>query len=259
MNRDSVRRLLIPAIITGLAAWIGLAYFAGSVPAQSASPGTGLESPPIVLPAGVPAKVKTVLQYIDEHGKAPPRYVGGRVFTNDGRANEEVLPRQDADGFAVEYHEWDVNPRVPGKNRGTERLITGSDGSAYFTSNHYKTFIKIRGPEMATVAPPAVPLPQLAELPGPAKAKVNSVLAYIRVHGTPMPGYVGGQVYHNSGEGGGQVLPPIDADGASIVYHEWDVNPRVPGQNRGKERLVTGSDSSAYYTDDHYMTFKRIH
>ena len=26
----------------------------------------------------------------------------------------------------------------------------------------------------------------------------------------------------------------------------------------GPERLVTGSDGSAYYTDDHYKTFKKI-
>jgi len=37
-----------------------------------------------------------------------------------------------------------VNPRMPGKNRGPERLVTGSDGSAYYTADHYKSFIKIR-------------------------------------------------------------------------------------------------------------------
>jgi ribonuclease T1 len=31
-----------------------------------------------------------------------------------------------------------------------------------------------------------------------------------------------------------------------------------PGTNRGAERLVTGSDGSAYYTSDHYQTFRRI-
>jgi guanyl-specific ribonuclease Sa len=37
-----------------------------------------------------------------------------------------------------------VNPKVEGVNRGTERLITGSDGSAYVTADHYKTFTKVR-------------------------------------------------------------------------------------------------------------------
>ncbi|MGO9868230.1 MAG: ribonuclease domain-containing protein [Rhodomicrobium sp.] len=43
-----------------------------------------------------------------------------------------------------------------------------------------------------------------------------------------------------------------------MTYQEWDVNPRVPGVNRGAQRLVTGSDGSAYYTDDHYKTFTQI-
>ena len=35
-------------------------------------------------------------------------------------------------------------------------------------------------------------------------------------------------------------------------------HPLVPGKNRGAERMVTGSDKSAWYTADHYETFKRI-
>jgi hypothetical protein len=96
------------------------------------------------LPPGVPAKVATVLQYIDEHNVAPPGYEGGRIFLNLGRDREQVLPRKDAHLKAITYHEWDVNPKVPGKNRGPERLVTGSDGSAYYTADHYRTFIKIR-------------------------------------------------------------------------------------------------------------------
>ncbi len=44
----------------------------------------------------------------------------------------------------ITYQEWDVNRKVSGVNRGAERLITGSDGSAYYTSDHYRTFTKIR-------------------------------------------------------------------------------------------------------------------
>ena len=252
----------------------GLLLFAASGPGELGSrrasgqaggqAATGLEAPPIQLPPGVPGKVEAVLRFIDQNGKAPPGFVGGRVFTNDGRAGEQVLPRVDADGDAIEYQEWDVNRRVPGKNRGVERLITGSDGSAYFTGDHYRTFIAIRG---VTPADPGVlestpsrstELPPLASLSPSVTAEVNSVLAYIHVHGAAMPGYVGGRSYHNSGQGGGQVLPRIDADGVAISYQEWDVNPRVPGKNRGTERLITGSDGSAYYTNDHYNTFQRI-
>ena len=30
-----------------------------------------------------------------------------------------------------------------GRSRGPERLITGSNGTAYYTNNHYRTFTKI--------------------------------------------------------------------------------------------------------------------
>jgi guanyl-specific ribonuclease Sa len=94
----------------------------------------------IKLPKGVPAKVGTVLKYFDEHQKAMKGYEGGRVFGNF----EKLLPRKDAKDKPIKYHEWDVNPLKPGVNRGPERLVTGSDGSAYYTDDHYKTFKKIR-------------------------------------------------------------------------------------------------------------------
>jgi guanyl-specific ribonuclease Sa len=92
------------------------------------------------LPAAVPAKVATVLHHIDTNHKAPAGYEGGRKFHNE----EKRLPQKDKEGNAITYQEWDVNPKVQGVNRGAERLITGSDGSAYYTSDHYRTFTKIR-------------------------------------------------------------------------------------------------------------------
>jgi guanyl-specific ribonuclease Sa len=92
------------------------------------------------LPKGVPAKVAKVLKYIDEHHKAPDGYEGGRTFGNF----EKLLPLKDDKGRSIKYHEWDVNPHKPGVNRGPERLVTGSDGSAHYTGDHYKSFKKIR-------------------------------------------------------------------------------------------------------------------
>jgi guanyl-specific ribonuclease Sa len=92
------------------------------------------------LPAGVPAKVATVLDHVDRSHKAPPGYEGGRTFHNE----EKRLPQKDRKGNAISYQEWDVNPKVQGVNRGAERLVTGSDGSAYYTNDHYRTFTKIR-------------------------------------------------------------------------------------------------------------------
>jgi ribonuclease T1 len=95
-------------------------------------------------PAEVAEKARAVLKYIDEHNEAPTEYEGGRVFHNSGGSGEQLLPRHDDSGRAITYREWDVNPKLEGVNRGTERLVTGSDGSAYMTADHYKTFTKIR-------------------------------------------------------------------------------------------------------------------
>jgi guanyl-specific ribonuclease Sa len=73
-------------------------------------------------------------------GKAPAGYKGGRTFMNDGRGGGQVLPQTDATGQRVSYREYDVNPFQSGVNRGPERIVIGSDGSAYYTSNHYGTF-----------------------------------------------------------------------------------------------------------------------
>jgi guanyl-specific ribonuclease Sa len=51
---------------------------------------------------------------------------------------------------------------------------------------------------------------------------------------------------------------PESGPNGPITYREWDVNPNIKGVDRGKERLVTGSDGSAYSTRDHYDTFVRI-
>jgi guanyl-specific ribonuclease Sa len=95
---------------------------------------------PTKLPDGVPEKVAEVLKYIDEHGRAPRGYVGGRTFAN----REKRLPRAGRSGDPIRYREWDVNPKIRGRNRGPQRLVTGSDGSAYYTADHYRTFIRIR-------------------------------------------------------------------------------------------------------------------
>jgi ribonuclease T1 len=81
-----------------------------------------------------------VLQHVDKEHAPLKGYEGGRTFLNV----EKHLAKKDDKGKAITYQEWDVNPHVAGVNRGAERLITGSDGSAYYTDDHYKTFKKIR-------------------------------------------------------------------------------------------------------------------
>ncbi|MBT3156819.1 hypothetical protein KQH42_05085 [Streptomyces sp. CHA1] len=91
-----------------------------------------------------PEKAHSTLDHIDQYGTHPPGFKGGRIFKNLGRNGEEKLPEFDSGGNPVTYQEWDVNPYVKGVNRGAERLITGSDGSARYTTDHYTSYVQIR-------------------------------------------------------------------------------------------------------------------
>ena len=53
-------------------------------------------------------------------------------------------------------------------------------------------------------------------------------------------------------------LPTTDGSGKPITYKEWDVDPKLPDQNRVGGRIVTASDGSAWYAPDHYATFQRL-
>lgn len=82
----------------------------------------------------IPSYVKEVLTYIEKNDEAPEGYVGGREFKN----REKRLPLE------FSYREWDVHPKKKGRNRGAERLVTSNKGSAYYTRDHYRTFVKIK-------------------------------------------------------------------------------------------------------------------
>ena len=95
---------------------------------------------PNVANNAIPPKVFKVLEYIKKNGEAMDGYVGGRNFQN----RERRLDIKDASGRKIQYQEWDVNPKKQGKNRGTERIITGSDNRAWYTKDHYQTFVEIK-------------------------------------------------------------------------------------------------------------------
>ena len=88
----------------------------------------------------VPSAARETLAYIRQHGYAAPGYVGGRVFGN----YEGALPRYDARRRRIQYREWDVHPMAEHRNRGAERLVTGSDGRAWYTDDHYRTFTEVK-------------------------------------------------------------------------------------------------------------------
>ncbi|WP_374110837.1 ribonuclease domain-containing protein [Paenarthrobacter sp. A20] len=89
---------------------------------------------------------------------------------------------------------------------------------------------------------------------GPVKQNAMEVAERVAQKGAPFPGFKGGRPFENTGP---MTLPTSSANGP-IKYREWDVNPFQKGTNRGGERIVTGSDGSAYSTLDHYDTFVRF-
>ncbi|WP_431816224.1 ribonuclease domain-containing protein [Gordonia jacobaea] len=95
--------------------------------------------------ASVPAQVTKTLSLIDA-GKWPPDDASGtKGGTNFGNF-EGLLPKKTSSGKRITYTEWDVNRREAGRSRDAERIVTGSDGSAWYTADHYNTFVQIRGP-----------------------------------------------------------------------------------------------------------------
>jgi ribonuclease T1 len=79
-------------------------------------------------------RARDVLAAIEARGGEPPAgYVGGRAFHN----RERQLP-------TGRYREYDVHPRVPGQDRGPERLVVDqTTGRAYYTGDHYRTFVRL--------------------------------------------------------------------------------------------------------------------
>ena len=63
----------------------------------------------------------------------------GRAWAN----RDGALPQFDARGNPITYREFDVNTRVAGAPRDAQRFIVGSDGSIFFTDDHYLTFFQI--------------------------------------------------------------------------------------------------------------------
>lgn len=88
----------------------------------------------------IPKKVFEVIEYIKKYDKAPDGYVGGRQFMN----YEKLLPQVDNKGNKIKYREWDVNPKIEGKNRGKERLVSNDDGVFYYTNDHYQSFTEVK-------------------------------------------------------------------------------------------------------------------
>ena len=79
-------------------------------------------------------------------GKSFPSRNDGTVFQNrpPPGSRQPLLPKQPA-GY---YHEY-VQPTPGIGGPGPQRVILGRNGEVYYTSDHYASFIRIRGPPEA--------------------------------------------------------------------------------------------------------------
>lgn len=77
-------------------------------------------------------KARDLLRAIQERqGEPLEGYIGGRTFHN----RERHLP-------TGRYREYDVNPKLHGRPRDEERIVIEQHtGKAYYTGDHYRTFI----------------------------------------------------------------------------------------------------------------------
>lgn len=93
----------------------------------------------------LPENVKESYKDYEKNGwegkstKTPGTKDNGTFKNNEGK-----LPEKDAEGNDITYKEHDVNNKVSGEGRDAERFVTGSDGSVYYTNDHYDTFIKLK-------------------------------------------------------------------------------------------------------------------
>ena len=69
-----------------------------------------------------------------------PKNRSGKTWQN----REKRIPSFDKDNNHITYKEFDVNNTPPNLKRDAERFVRGSDGSVYYTDDHYKTFKKIK-------------------------------------------------------------------------------------------------------------------
>ncbi|MEU1993326.1 ribonuclease domain-containing protein [Nocardia gamkensis] len=117
---------------------------ATTVAASTATAPRGDSASPVTQASGVPERAYVTLREIDA-GRWPgsanaPGTKGGERWQNRGGD----LPAADGSGKPITYQEWDVNPKQSGRSRDAERIVTGSDGSAWYTGDHYKTFTRMR-------------------------------------------------------------------------------------------------------------------
>ena len=128
-----LRRLArVLLLLAGFLAPVSASAIAAAAPLLLADAGTrvSLDS----YPAEERGAIEKTLALIDAGGPFPYRQ-DGTVFSN----REHLLPAE-AHGY---YHEYTV-PTPGSPDRGARRIVVGSQGEAYYTDDHYRSFWRIR-------------------------------------------------------------------------------------------------------------------
>jgi hypothetical protein len=91
----------------------------------------------------LPSDVQSALGEI-KRGVPRPNVRNPKPFANDGRGGTARLPWTDANGNPITYAEHTVNARPPGGTLDAKRIIVGSDGSIWYTLDHFKTLLSVQ-------------------------------------------------------------------------------------------------------------------
>lgn len=91
----------------------------------------------------LPENVKNSYEKSDWKGNRSDQTSGTKAGKRYKNRNSK-LPLKDNAGNSVEYHEYDINNRLLNSKRDAERFVRGSNGSVYYTNDHYLTFVRIR-------------------------------------------------------------------------------------------------------------------
>ena len=137
-QQRSVATVLVLLLALGALWWVGSLGGAESTTdpsSRSAAPAPEPSELPTVDLADLPPEAAETVALIDAGGPYPFPDNDDGVFGNF----EGLLPPQDR-GF---YREYTVP--TPGlDHRGARRIVAGSDGTLYWTADHYESFERIQ-------------------------------------------------------------------------------------------------------------------
>jgi guanyl-specific ribonuclease Sa len=144
---SSISRTIVDVTVLNASAGAGAIGTAIRNSEIGARPGGLAKEPPVVREqrfivnrTGEVVDLKPTLDRIASGGTFPHRN-DGSVFRNDPpRGQTESLLPAHSNGYYREY----VVPTAGVRGPGSQRIVTGQGGEAYYSPDHYKTFVRVR-------------------------------------------------------------------------------------------------------------------